>query len=546
MTRTSPACRLLLVVKSEKVCLRERSDAVAAGRGFLGSTLGIGAPARLYGPAQTTYTEYYVFAAEECTMSRCFQVLVVVLVVAAMTTKLPATESWPQFRGINGSARSTSSEQLPDELSPSVNVIWKVKCPPGHSSPAIFGKTIYLTAVRDEQLLTLALDRDNGRVRWEAEAPHEGLEEIHRIGSHAQATSATDGGRVVSFFGSCGLFCYDTSGKLLWKRPMGPFNNGFGAAISPILVDDWVILCQDHDTDSFLMAIDKQTGKTVWTTDRSEFPRNFCTPVIAEVDGKKQIVVAGTLRVVGYDAATGKEIWTVRGIARAACSSPGIAEDGTIYIASWAGGGEPGARIVVAPFAQEVALRDANENGTLELNELEEDGAIHRRFSQVDRDNTETITRQEYEYFRGLFKDSRNVVVAINPGGKGDVTQSRVTWEFRKFVPFIASPLYANGNVFLVKDGGILTSLDAKTGTPIKTKRLSATGAYYSSPVAGDGKVYLLNERGKLTVITDEGQWRVLSNADFGEDSYATPAIVDGKIYLRTTEHLYCFGLSGQ
>ena len=266
--------------------------------------------------------------------------------------------------------------------------------------------------------------------------------------------------------------------------------------------------------------------------------------MIVEVGGRKQIVVAGTLRVVGYDFATGKEVWTVRGIARAACSSPGIADDGTVFIASWAGGGEPGARIAVRPFAEVLAARDANGNGTLEADELEEGGPIHRRFTQVDRDNTNTITREEYEYFRGLFDKSRNVVVAIKPGGQGDVTQSHVAWEFTKFVPFIASPLYANGNVFLVKDGGILTTIDAKSGTPIKTKRLPATGAYYSSPVAGDGKAYLLNERGRLTVITAAGDWRVLSTSDFGEDTYATPAIVGGRIYLRTRGHLYCFGLS--
>lgn len=463
------------------------------------------------------------------------------LVVSAVD--MPAADSWPQFRGVNGSARSTATDKLPAKVGPSDNVVWKTPLPPGHSSPVVWSNRIFLTAVRDEKLLTLALDRSSGKIIWEVEAPHNGLEQIHRIGSHAQATPATDGEVVVSFFGSSGLFCYQPSGKPLWRRPMGPFNNDFGAAISPIIVDDWVILCQDHDTDSFLMAIDKRTGETVWRTDRSEFPRNYCTPVIVEVDGEKQIVVAGTLRVVGYDLASGEEQWTVRGIARAACSSPGIADDGTVFVASYAGSGE---RIVIDPFVVEAQTRDANKNGTLEKDELEDGGAIHRRFSQVDRDKTGTITREEYEYFRGLFEKTRNVVVAINPGGKGEVTESQVAWEFTKFVPFIASPLYANETVFLMKDGGILTSVNAKTGAPIKTKRLSANGAYYSSPVAGDGKVFLLNQKGELTVVTAAGNWRVLSEVDFGEEAYATPAIVDGRIYLRTAGHLYCFGLKGE
>jgi outer membrane protein assembly factor BamB len=405
------------------------------------------------------------------------------------------------------------------------------------------GDRIYLTAVRDQQLLTVALDRETGKVLWEAEAPHETLEEIHSIGSYAQATPAADAERVVSFFGSCGLFCYDSAGKPLWQKRMGPFNNDFGAGSSPILADDWVILCQDHDTNSFLTAIDKRTGKSVWTTDRSEFPRNFCTPIVAEADGRKQIVVAATLRVVGYDLATGREQWTVRGIARSACSSPTRDDRGSIYLATWAGGGDPGERIQVPPFEIVIAAGDRNANGLIERDELEQGGAIHQRFSQVDRDKTGTITKDEYEFFRGLFDQSRNVMLALRPGGEGDVTEDRVAWEFTKFVPFIASPVFAKGCIFAVKDGGILTSLDAATGEAIKTKRLAATGSYYSSPVAGDGKVYLLSEEGSATVISAEGDWQVLSTAEFGEAAYATPAIADGRLYVRTAGNLYCFGV---
>lgn len=465
------------------------------------------------------------------------------IVLTTVLCSMLRAENWPQFRGVNGAARSTSSAKLPAQIGPDKNVLWKTELPPGHSSPVVFDEHIYLTAVREGQLLTMGLDRTTGEVLWEAEAPHRELEALHRIGSHSQASCATDGEQVVSFFGSCGLFCYDTSGGLLWNRPMGPFNNDFGAAISPVIVNDWVILCQDHDTDSFLTAIDKHTGRTVWRTDRSEFPRNYCTPVIVEVEGQQQIVVAGTLRIVGYDFASGKELWTVRGTSRGACSSPGIDGDGNVFIASWAGGGEPGSRISVPPFSEMAAARDANNNGTLEQDELEDGGPIRRRYSQVDRDKTGTVTEQEYEYFRGLFDKSRNVVVAIKPGGSGDVTDSHVTWESTRYVPFVASPVFANGHVFTVKDGGILTSLNAKTGDVVKAKRLSATDNYYSSPVAGDDKLYLLNQLGELTVVSAAGEWQVLAEAEFGEETYATPAIVDGRIYLRTTGHLYCFGL---
>jgi outer membrane protein assembly factor BamB len=452
----------------------------------------------------------------------------------------PGDSAWPQFRGPNCSGRAVGKAELPATIAPDRNVVWKQALPPGHSSPVVFGDRIYLTAVRQSKLVTMGLDRASGKTLWEAEASYGKLEKIHQIGSHAQCSPATDGARVVSFFGSSGLYCYDSDGRLLWKRPMGPFRNDFGAGNSPILSGDRVILCQDHDTDSFLMAIDKRTGETVWRTDRSEFPRNYCTPVIWESAGRRQIVLAATLRVVGYDFETGKELWTVRGISRTVCATPVVGDDGSLYAAGWSAGGDPTDRIRVEPFDTAVPPLDSNHNGTLEVGELP-DGPIKQRFSQVDRDKTGSITRGEYEYFRGLFDKSRNVVLAIRPGGTGDVTSSHVAWEATRSVPFCASPLYEDGYVFTVKDGGILSTLDAKSGEPIKQDRI-ATGSYYASPVSGDGKVYLVNERGKLTVVSAIGDWEVLGTADFGEDTYATPAIVHGRIYLRTAGHLYCFG----
>lgn len=452
------------------------------------------------------------------------------------------TSDWPQFRGPNCGGRAAADNRLPEKIGPSTNVIWKTALPPGHSSPIVVDDLIYVTAERQKELWTLALDRKDGHILWERQAPARTLEAIHAIGSHAQSTPAADAQRVVSFFGSCGLFCYDRCGKLLWRLAMGPFNNEFGAGSSPVLAGDRLLLCQDHDQNSFLMALDVRSGETLWKTDRSEFLRGYCTPVVWEVGGRKQVVVAGTLRVAGYDLDSGKEIWTVRGIARTICMTPVVGEDGCLYVAGWSAGGDPGAAIAVEPFDPVIKRLDKNNNGKLEKNELTA-GPIAERFSQVDVDKDGSITRAEYEHFQGLFREGRNVVLAIRGGGKGDVTGSHVVWKNTRQVPFCASPLYLDGLIYTVKDGGFLACLDAHSGELVQRDRLPGSGNYYSSPVAGDGKIYLVNERGRLTVVQAGRAWRVLSSSDFADDVYATPALAGGRIYVRTTGHLYCFGL---
>ena len=454
----------------------------------------------------------------------------------------PDASDWPQFRGPRGSATDPSSEKLPTEIGPDQHQLWKTNLPPGHSSPCVIGSRIFLTAVREKQLLTIGMDRQTGTLQWESEAPYERLEAVHRIGSHAQSSPCADAECVVTFFGSSGLYCHDHSGKLLWKLRMGPFVNDFGAASSPILVGDRIILCQDHDLDSFLLCLDKRTGDVIWKTDRSEFLRNSCTPILWNNEGRLQIVVAATLRVVGYDFDTGKEAWTVRGISRTVVSSPTVGADGNLYLAGWAAGGDEAERIRVEPFDDVAALKDADKNGSLEEAELGE-GPVYQRFSQADRNKDGHLTREEYELFRGLFDQGRNLLLSIRQGASGESTETHVRWRHSKLVPFCASPLLLDGLLFTIKDGGILQCLNANTGKAAKPVRLEASGNYYASPVAGDGKIFLVDELGRLTVVAANESLEVLHTSDFKENVYATPAIVDGRIYLRTANALFCFGL---
>jgi outer membrane protein assembly factor BamB len=475
-------------------------------------------------------------------MNRLLKITALIIGVAALCASSGLAGNWGQFRGPNASGRAEREDRLPDEVGPETNVLWKTSLPGGHSSPVIFGDRIYLTGADKDLLVTFCLDRDTGKQLWRTEAPHATLETVHGTASHATPSPATDGKVVVSFFGSCGLFGYDVDGRQLWHIPMGPFKNDFGSGSSPILVEDRVILCQDHDTDSFIMAVDKFTGRELWKVDRSEFPRNYCTPVIWEVGGKKQVVVAATLRIVGYDFETGQEVWTVRGVARIVNMTPVVGDDGILYAACWSPGGDDTDRIVTDPFDDVVKQHDANQDGAINPGEAPV-GPVKDRFTQIDRDKDGQITRQEYDSMRNVFESARNAVVAVKPGGIGDITDSHVLWKYTKQIPYCPSPVYYRGQLFMIKNGGILAVVDARNGEPLKQGRISATGDYYASPVAGDGKVFTLSQQGKLTILDAGPEWREISSTDFGEKAYASPAIADGRLFVRTSGHLYCFGL---
>lgn len=449
--------------------------------------------------------------------------------------------SWPQFRGPNGSGLPDVDLPLPDQIGPGKNVLWKTPLPSGHSSPIVVGKRVFVTAQRDKHLVTMALDRASGRILWERDSGNDRLETIHQIGSHAQSTPVADETHVVSFFGSCGLFSYDHDGKRLWNLPLGPFKNNYGAASSPILVGNLVVLNQDHDIDSFLIAVDKSTGKIVWRADRGEFPRGFCTPILWKNAGLENIVVPGALRVCGYDPANGKELWTVHGSARICNMTPVIGGDGTLLVTEWAPGGDENDHIVAEPFGQMKALYDKDKSNTLERSELPP-GPLATRFDQMDRDKDGHITPAEYVWAFHIFNSATNTVLAIRPGGSGDVSDTHVSWRFSKQLPYVPSPIFYKGHLYLMKSGGILSCVDAAKGKQLKQMRLSNAHDYFSSPVIGDGKLLVVDKEGGATLLSADPGLKVLSSAQFEETTFATPAIADGRIYLRTSGNLYCFG----
>lgn len=445
------------------------------------------------------------------------------------------------FRRNSGIA-AVDEQSLPTKFDSKQGYLWRQELAPGNSTPSVINDHIFLTTYREKekQLATVALDRASGQVLWEKVAPTSEIEPFHAVGSPASATPASDGQRIYSFFGSYGLLCYGLDGNLIWSRRLGPYQDEFGASSSPILVDGKVILNEDHDINSHLMAIDQQTGDVLWKVSRPEFTRSYSTPIVWETGGSKQLVVAGALQLKAYNISDGAELWRVRGLSRILDTTP-VTSGGMLYLATWTPGGDPSERISMEPFPEAIKSYDKNENNKIDKSELPE-GAVLQRFFRIDLNQDQALDEAEWNKHARVFEQAQNVAMAVRPGGKGDVTDTHVAWTYRRGLPVCPSPLVYRGTMYMIKDGGILTALDARTGEPLKQGRLPGRGNYYASLVGGDGKVYAVSERGVLSVIRAGGDWKVIADHDFGERIMATPVIADGRIYLRTEKALYCFG----
>ena len=464
---------------------------------------------------------------------------------------------WAQFRGPNGTGVSPY-EKLPVEFGPGKNVVWQTALPPGHSSPVIAGDRIFLTAaeggapadagrqkVVDEggRLFTICLDRRTGKILWQREAPRTRLERYERTNSPASPTPVTDGRSVYVFFGDFGLLAYDMAGTERWTLPLGPFNNVNGHGSSPILVDDLLVLLCDQDTDSYLLAVDKHSGRVRWKVERPEVTRSYSTPaVLTPKQGSAELIVPGAYQLTSYEARTGKKLWWVRGMSWQPKSTPVIDGD-TVYAHWWEYGGEAEEATETPAFAETLARFDANRDGFLTAVEFAAEPRIEKAFYTIDLASDGQLDERDWENYRAR-RASRNTLIAVRHGGRGDLTgTNRVLWRMQKFLPNVPSPLLYRGVLYIVKDGGILTSLDPASGKILRQGRLpNALDTYYASPVAGGGHVYLVSQQGKMTVLKAGGQWAPVASIDFEDECYATPAIADGRLYIRTRSMLYCFG----
>jgi outer membrane protein assembly factor BamB len=433
---------------------------------------------------------------------------------------------------------------LPESLESAGVLKWHTPVDSGHSTPTVSHGKIFLTTYRPDErtLATVALDSNTGAVLWRQAAPTGQLEQYHRTtGSPAAATPACDGERIYVFFGSCGLLCYNLAGEKIWEYPMGPFQDEFGASSSPVLVGDKVILCEDHDIGSFLLALDRQTGRVLWKVNRPEAVRSYSTPALWQRQGHDELLVAGALELAGYDPSSGEKLWWVDGLARIVIPVP-VPNGDMVYMASWTPGGDPGRRLALDEWGTALKKWDRNHDGKLSKSEIDNPEVLDR-FYRIDLDQSGDLTQSEWERHAAVFRKAENAALALRlpAQGLGDFTPAATVWKHQRGAPYVATPLVHAGIFWMVKDGGIVTKLNAATGQLLQEERLPAVGNYYASPVVADGKVYFASETGTVTTVAEKPEWQVISSHNLEEKIYATPVIDDGRVYIRTEQAVYCF-----
>ncbi|MGD8238937.1 MAG: PQQ-binding-like beta-propeller repeat protein [Armatimonadota bacterium] len=477
--------------------------------------------------------------------------------------------SWDQFRGPNGSG--VARECRPPVKLTADHIAWKTFVPSGLSSPVLAGSRIVLTAVEDDRLVTLAFDRASGKIAWRREAPAVPLEKVHRMSSPAASTPLADNQQVYVYFGSYGLLCYDHDGREQWTKPIRTPENSYGMATSPIGYGNLLILVLDNNANlpdsklsqSRILAVQKSTGETAWETPRPLHRSGWSTPTIwSHADGKDLVVLASG-RVSGYDPETGAEKWYATGFSRETIAVP-VSGSGHLYASASMLGGIPDEDPDPQPFWDAVMHFDGNGDGKLERGEMTghfafplrpelppghpgfgiplpaDESRVDGMFAWVDRDKDGFWTRDEFVASMS-FRRGTPMLMAIRPGGRGDVTETHVTWQLHSSIPEIPSPVFYEDRLYLVRNGGILAAVDASNGDLLYRERLGARGQYSASPVVANGHLYLISSRGLVTVVRPGDQFEIAHQYDLQEPVSATPAFDGSTAYVRTATQLLAF-----
>lgn len=469
------------------------------------------------------------------------------IIGAAMLSQLllvaisSGSDDWSRFRGPNGSG-VTRATGLPFEFGPDKNVIWKTALPQGHSSPILSDNLIFLTALENDKLFTYCLDRETGTINWRRESPRDRIENLDNRNNPASPSPVTDGENVFVFFADYGLIGYDISGNTLWQLPLGPFNNLYGMGASPILSGENVVLVCDQSTGSFIISVDKKSGKVAWKTARPEAKSGHSTPILYNPgSGKDQLIVPGSFFLTAYASESGKKVWWVNGLSFEMKSTPVMSDDAVFINGYGSPLNQPENMVKIASFEEIRPKHDMNGDGKLSVTEMP-DNRSKQWFSFMDLDKDSTLNSAEWDYYKAALS-TKNGMLSIRLGGKGDMSETNIRWQYHRSVPQLPSPLLYKNILYMINDGGIVTSFNPETGEVMKQGRLEgAVDSYYSSPVAADNKIFMIGRSGKAAVIKPDGSLEVMIVNNLDDRCFATPAISGNRIYIRTQSTLYCFG----
>ena len=460
------------------------------------------------------------------------------MILAGLAAAAPASAQWGQFRGPNGSGVDTATG-YPAVFSPASGVAWKAAIPFGRSSPVIAGSRVYVTASDGDRLLTIGFDTATGREAFRRGLTRPRAQAIYKANDPASPTPAADAQGAVVFFPDVGLIAYAPDGEEQWRAPLGPFKNFYGMAGSPIITGDTVILVCDQMTGSFMVALDRKTGRERWRRARPGATVSWTTPMVFAPGGgaAPQLVVLSSSRLDGYALASGEPLWWMPLSSQGAIGTA-IAHQDMVIVATL-GTNEPW----MEPFTAALKSFDTDKDGKLSRAEYATEKGFGEHFGWLDADGNDSVDQAEYDDARAMGFGEYGVA-AIKPAGlKGKVDPAAAAWRFKKNLPFVPTPIVYNGLVYMVKTGGIVTAIDPATGLATKEGRSKdAPGDYTASPIAADGKVFLASVNGRITVLKAGAQWDVLGVNDLGDEIHATPALSGGRIYVRTRGTLYCFG----
>jgi outer membrane protein assembly factor BamB len=463
------------------------------------------------------------------------------LVLMLMMATTAATGEWSRFRGPNGSGISEASG-LPVEFGPAKNMIWRSEVPYGRSSPILTARCVVVTGSRGQKLITTCLDRGTGRVVWQREISRERELKVYAGNDTATPTPTSDGKNVYVFFPDFGLVSYRLDGNERWRLKLGPFDSFYGISASPVVHGNTLVQVCDQKSGSYIVAVSTDTGRVLWRKERYQnekgaMTETFSTPVVwLTKGGSAQVIVSGYRRIDAYALDSGEKLWWVGNQGTFPISSPVLSE-GIIYAVTQ-GSDAP----MYPPWETFLQKLDANKDGKLTADEVNADASWRGHFGFMDRDGDGFFTAAEYNSLAAE-SVSEHGLAAVRAGGAGDQTATGILWRFKKQYSDVITPLVYRGVLYLVKDGGIVTSLNPATGEVWKSGRSKdAIEAYFASPVGADGKVYLISQDGKVSVLKADSQWEVLAVNDLGEECQATPAIGDQRIFIRTAKALYCFG----